>query len=78
MYIKKFEVKTGKNEGYYIVTDNKKDRTYSALAKKWGILQYDCNYDFYRYHNVKASQYIWTHARWASKNFYKSTYKNYK
>jgi hypothetical protein len=66
MYIRKFEVKTGKNRGLYIVTDTQKDKLYKELADKWGILQSENYNGFYNYHGV--NQYdclIWTHSTWA-------------
>ena len=77
MYIRKFEVKTGKNKGYYLVTDDKKDKTYKKISEVWGILVYDYNYGLYKYHNVKPNQLLWTHSIWAY-GVIKDTYNHYK
>lgn len=69
--IKTFEVKTGKNKGFYIVTTyNKESEEYKRLAQTYGIVNPEYNQDFYRYHKVLiGGQLIWTHTRFAGHEF---------
>jgi len=75
---KYFEVKTGKNKGFYIVTKAPKlesKRTYKALARIWGMLVADYNYGFYSYHGVNtANEVIWTHTRYMSHEYTRKVY----
>jgi hypothetical protein len=61
---KYFEVKTGKNAGYYITIDKDDKKSYDILAKTWGILPYEYNSGLYIYHHVSPTQeLLWTHTR---------------
>lgn len=76
---KHFEVKTGKNKGYYIVSkiprlENK--WTFKALAKLWGMLVYDYNSGFYKYHHINPyTEVVWTHSSYGGDWLNKRTYK---
>jgi hypothetical protein len=70
MLINKFEVKTGKNAGYYLVVDTWKNC--NKYFPKWGGLVEEYNYNFYKYHNA-LGKFILTHSKWA-KHVMKSEY----
>jgi hypothetical protein len=61
--IKKFEVKTGRHAGYYLVVENEKK------AKKffpvWGMLPRETFYNFHIRHNIKLGQIVLGHSVWA-------------
>lgn len=69
MYTAKFEVKTGENAGFYIVTMKKDQKAYDIMAKSWGIIVAENgNQGFYNYHGVNQYDcYIWTHTRYTGK-----------
>lgn len=78
--IKHFEVKTGKNKGFYIVTkgdtSNAKDKTeYDILADIWGILPYEYNSTFYVYHKVSPQDLVWTHSGYVAHIWAERLYK---
>jgi UDP-galactopyranose mutase len=74
---KHFEVKTGKNKGFYIVTKRKHldPDTYNEIAKTYGIIVYEYNPSFYQYHRVNPyTELIWTHTRFAGHEFNRKIY----
>ena len=75
---KHFEVKTGKNKGFYIVTKAKHledEATYKEMANIYGILPYEYNSDFYRYHHINPNiEIVWTHTRFAGHEFSRNVY----
>jgi len=76
---KHFEVKTGKNKGFYIVTKRKhlmRDLSdYETLAEIYGIMPYEYNSGFYRYHRINPfTEIVWTHARFAGHEFNRRVY----
>lgn len=74
MIQKHFEVKTGKNKGFYIVINADDQKSYNILAKTYGILNIDYNFDFYKYHGVNNLQLIWTHSHFAGHEFNRKVY----
>lgn len=60
--MKKFEVKTGKNKGLYIVVENRAKA--EKFFPKWGMLIEEYNYNFYKYHNA-LGKIILTCSVWA-------------
>lgn len=62
--IKKWEVKTGKNSGYYAATTKKYAQSFFP---EWGILQREnvTGYNIGKRHGVPDHLLILTHSRWA-------------
>jgi hypothetical protein len=76
---KHFEVKTGKNKGFYIVTSSKHlmpdPKVFDVLAEVWGILPYEYNSGFYRYHRINPFvEIVWTHSRFAGHEYSRKVY----
>jgi hypothetical protein len=77
---KHFEVRTGKNRGFYIVTKAKHlmndDEEYKYLANVWGMLVYEYNSGFYKYHHINPNTEVaWTHSHFAGHEFTRKHYK---
>ena len=62
---RKFEVKTGKNKGTYIICKNESEARRLLVKNGWGILVRDYNYNFYKQHGVKLNEIIITHSCYA-------------
>jgi hypothetical protein len=72
---KNFVTMTGANTGYYIVTDADDKPSHKILADAgWGILPVETRYGFYFHYNVKPTQLIWTHPRFAGVQTYEKQY----
>ncbi len=75
MIVKAFEVKTGKNKGFYIAIHQTDKVAYKKLAKIWGIINPEYNYDFYRYHGLSTrTHFIWTHSCWPGQTLREEMY----
>lgn len=72
-YQKAFEVKTGKNKGFYIVTKSKNlmdTEAFKLMANCWGMMPYEYNSGFYQYHSINAtSEVVWTHSRYCGHEY---------
>lgn len=79
---KYFEVKTGKNKGFYIVTKIPQllsTNIYMALGEKWGMLQYEYNSGFYNYHHINPfTEVVWTHSHFAGHEFNRKVFESLK
>jgi len=62
---RKFEVKTGKNRGTYIICTDEKEARKLLKRNGWGILVRDYNYDFYKRHQAQGEEVIITHSCYA-------------
>lgn len=62
--LSKFEVKSGKNKGCYIVLANREDAIKILQPMGWGILVEEYNYNFYKQHGALGKVII-THSSYA-------------
>jgi hypothetical protein len=69
-----FEVKTGKNKGFYVVVKKGNKEAFSNVFKSWGYLDPIEHYNFYKKHGVKPGLVIYTHSGFASKEFWMGQY----
>lgn len=77
MIQKHFEVKSGKNKGFYICIDaDQTSKEWSKLfLSNWGTLCAEYNYNFLKHHRLlNRGFYVFTHSKFASHELYKKVY----
>lgn len=64
-----FEVKTGKNKGFYIVIDKQDKKAFDVLQSVYGRLVREYNQGFFTRHKILESEQVWTHSHFAGHEF---------
>ena len=82
MKIKYFEVKTGRNKGFYLgIEGATKQEQIKLLAENninLGIIDNFYNFGFYRRHGINENNgLIWTHSKYMGHEYYRDRFKEY-
>lgn len=71
-----FEVKTGKNKGFYLVSKGGYKVAFKAsLPSNWGWIGYEDQPSFFKRHGVSQKDLIWTQPKFAGSSIREKAYR---